>query len=120
MGPAPGALGSVGTIPEGRWSGKDPGTQSVTRPGTIPGGTRPGTTSRGARPETIPEGARPGTISQGARPGTISEATSGPAVDAFCASAVLEVCAAAGAWREALEIVESIRSRGVVPGSRCA
>ena len=32
---------------------------------------------------------------------------------------VLELVVAAGAWREALEIVESLRSRGVVPGSRC-
>lgn len=41
-----------------------------------------------------------------------------PAADSHCVSAVLEVCASAGAWREAVELVESLRSRGIAVGSR--
>jgi pentatricopeptide repeat protein len=41
-----------------------------------------------------------------------------PAADSHCASAVLEVCASAGAWSEAVALVESLRSRGIAVGSR--
>lgn len=41
-----------------------------------------------------------------------------PVADSHCASAVLEVCASAGAWREAIAIVETLPSRGIAIGSR--